>query len=164
MRIPTQIIIHALVFVAAVVAPAGAGTPSERTAAERRDDASVGRVSFLAHRGNAHSQVVLGFMYATGHGVPQNFERAVGWYQRAAEQGDPTAQYLLGLMYDKGQGVPQDSILAHKWLILAAGRATGRQRDYYARIRDAVAFKLTSEQISTAQHLAVEWRPTRERQ
>lgn len=122
MRIPTQLIIRALVFVAVAVAPARAGTPSDRMAAERREDGSVGRVSFLAHRGNAHSQAVLGFMYATGHGVPQNCERAVGWDQHAAEQGDATAQYLLGLMYDKGQGVPQDSILAHKWLILAAGQ------------------------------------------
>jgi TPR repeat protein len=148
-------IIHAFVVLTVAVASARAEAPW----AHGRDEA----VSYMARRGDARSQTVLGFMYATGRGVPQNFERAVDWYHRAAEQGDPTAQYLLGLMYDKGQGVQQDWILAHKWLILAAGKATGRQREYYARIRDAVAFKLTSEQISEAQYLAAQWRPTRER-
>jgi uncharacterized protein len=158
MRSPTRMIIHAFVVLTIAVASARAEAPFDRRA-HGRDEASG--VSSLAHRGDARAQTALGFMYATGRGVPQNFERAVDWYRRAADQGDPTAQYLLGLMYDKGQGVPQDWILAHKWLILAAGKATGRQREYYARIRDAVGFKLTPEQVSEAQHLASEWRPTR---
>ena len=130
-----------------------------------RDDyvATARRVVPAAQHGEARSQTVLGFMYATGRGVPQHFGNAVDWYSRAAEQGDPTGQYLLGLMYDKGQGVAQDDVLAHKWLILAAAHASGRQRDYYTRIRDAVAFKLTPAQISEAQDLANAWRPTRER-
>jgi uncharacterized protein len=160
MRIPTRTIIHAFVVLAVAVGSTKAETPFDRRA-RGRDEASG--VSSLARLGDAHAQTVLGFMYATGRGLPQNFERAVDWYSRAAEQGDPTAQYLLGLMYDKGQGVRQDWVLAHKWLILAASKATGRQREYYARIRDAVAFKLTSQQISEAQYLAGQWRPTRER-
>jgi TPR repeat protein len=87
----------------------------------------------------------------------------VEWYRRAAEQGEPTAQYLLGLMYDKGQGVPQDQVLAQKWLILAAAHASGRQREYYARIRDAVAFKLSPAQIREAQDLAAAFTEVRER-
>ncbi|MBO0755425.1 MAG: sel1 repeat family protein [Bradyrhizobiaceae bacterium] len=161
MRSPTRMIIHAFVVLAVAAGSARAETPFDRAAARGRDEA--GGVSSLARRGDAHAETVLGFMYATGRGVPQNFERAVDWYRRAAEQGDPTAQYLLGLMYDKGQGVRQDWVLAHKWLILAAGKARGREREYYARIRDAVAFKLSSEQISEAQSLAAQWRPTRER-
>jgi uncharacterized protein len=125
--------------------------------------AATNKVFASAYHGNAHSQAVLGFMYETGRGVPQNFENAVAWYRRAAEQGEPAAQHLLGLMYDKGQGVPQDEILAHKWLNLATANAIGRQSEYYARIRDAVAFKLNAEQISAAQALADAWRPVRER-
>jgi TPR repeat protein len=133
--------------------------------ARDRDDyvASARRVGPAAHHGDARSQTVLGFMYATGRGVPQHFGNAVDWYIRAAEQGDPTAQYLLGLMYDKGRGVPQDDVLAHKWLILAAAHASSRQRDYYTRIRDAVASKMTPAQINEAQDLAIAWRPVRER-
>jgi uncharacterized protein len=154
MRSPTRMIIHAFVVLTVAVASARAESAFDRRAHG---------VSSLARHGDAHAQTTLGFMYATGRGVPQNFELAVDWYRRAADQGDPTAQYLLGLMYDKGQGVSQDWILAHKWLILAAGKATGQQREYYARIRDAVGFKLTPEQISEAQRLASQWRPTRDR-
>jgi uncharacterized protein len=154
MRTPIRMMIHAFVVLTVAVASAQAEAPFDRRAQS---------VSSSARHGDARAQTTLGFMYATGRGVPQNFELAVDWYRRAAEQGDPTAQYLLGLMYDRGQGVRRDWVLAHKWLILAAGKATGQQREYYARIRDAVAFKLTSEQISEAQYLAGQWRPTRER-
>jgi TPR repeat protein len=117
----------------------------------------------LAVAGYAKAQAMLGFMYATGRGVPQNYPVAIRWYCRAAEQGNPAAQYLLGLAYDKGQGVQQDEVLAHKWLILAAAKATGREREYYARIRDAVASKMSAEQVGAAQWLARLWWPKPER-
>ena len=47
-------------------------------------------------------------MYAHGHGVPKDYEKARQWYERAAAQGDMTAQYNLGLLYADGVGVPQD--------------------------------------------------------
>ena len=134
-----------------------------RRASGGKDVAIATRAALQAQRGDARSQTVLGFMYATGRGVPQHFVNAVEWYRRAAEQGEPTAQYLLGLMYDKGQGVPQDQVLAQKWLILAAAHASGRQREYYARIRDAVAFKLSPAQIREAQDLAAAFTEVRER-
>jgi hypothetical protein len=70
---------------------------------------------------------------------------------------------MLGLMYDKGQGVPQDYVEAYKWLDLAVGRANGRMREDWVRIRDAVASKLSLVQITEGQRLAIEWRPVRER-
>ena len=85
----------------------------------------------LAERGNPRAQAMLGFMYATGQGVPQNYNAASYWYRLSAEQGDTTAQYLLGLAYDKGQGVPLDEVAAYKWLNLAASRAPKRVRDDY---------------------------------
>ncbi|MGO9358012.1 MAG: tetratricopeptide repeat protein [Xanthobacteraceae bacterium] len=113
----------------------------------------------LARYGNAAAATRLGFDYANGIGVPQSYEVAVDLYLRAAEQGDSRAQYLLGLMYDKGLGVPRDFILAHKWLNLAAGHASRRDRENFTKIRNAVAFKMSPEQIITAQRLAVEWVP-----
>jgi TPR repeat protein len=110
-----------------------------------------------AKRGNARAQTVLGFAYATGRGVPQNFAAAVKWYRRAAAKGNSTAQYLLGLMYDHGQGVRQNKIIAHKWLILAAAGASGKERDDYARIRDAVASTMSATEIAEAQYLAYQW-------
>jgi TPR repeat protein len=111
----------------------------------------------LAARGSARAQAMLGFMYATGQGVPQDYDAAAYWYRQAAERGDPTAQSLLGLVYDKGQGVPLDEVAAYKWLNLAAAAASKREREYYVHLRDAVASKMTSGQIAEGQRRALEW-------
>jgi TPR repeat protein len=131
---------------------------SARAAYTRADYVGAARLLLpLAQRGNAAAQALLGFMYANGQGVPQGYEVATYWYERAAQQGDTTAQYLLGLMYDKGFGVPLDEVTAHMWLNLAAAHAPQRVRDYYQRLRDAVASKMTSGQITEAQWRAQEW-------
>jgi TPR repeat protein len=83
----------------------------------------------------------------------------VHWYTCAAEQGHATAQYLLGLMYDKGHGVQRSDILALKWLNLAAAHAPPRAKEYYTRIRDAIAAKLTAAQADEAQWLASNFVP-----
>jgi TPR repeat protein len=62
-------------------------------------------------------------------------------------------------MYDKGHGVPQDFVLAYKWLNLAAAHAYGRQRDVFARLRDAVASKMSPNEIAAGQRLALYWTP-----
>jgi uncharacterized protein len=132
-----------------------AGAPvnrSDHVTAERR-------IIPLAQRGDAHAQAMLGFMYANGYGVPQSYDVAVSWYLQAAEQGDPEGQYLLGLMYDKGFGVTQNVILAYKWLNLAAAHAPRRDREYYLRLRDAVASKMSGAQIDVARRLALEFVP-----
>ncbi len=111
----------------------------------------------LAERGNARAQAMVGFMYATGQGLPQAYDAASYWYRLAAEQGDTTAQYLLGLAYDKGQGVPQDEVAAYKWLNLAAARAPKRLRDHYGQLRNAVASKMTRGQIAAGQWHSLRW-------
>jgi hypothetical protein len=112
----------------------------------------------LALRGNARAQAILGYLYANGLGRPQSYFAAADLYTNAAERGNPTAQYLLGLMYDKGFGVVQDEVLAYKWLNLAASAVgSKREREYYVRLRDAVASKMTSAQIGEGQRLALNW-------
>ncbi|MGY3621020.1 hypothetical protein [Bradyrhizobium sp. USDA 10063] len=74
-------------------------------------------------------------------------------------QGNPFAQAMLGLLYDKGHGVPQDFVLAYKWLNLAAARTSGRERDAYARFRNAVASKMSTDEIVIGQRLALNWAP-----
>jgi len=75
----------------------------------------------LAEQGDANAQGVLGFMYAKGQGVLQDYAEAVRWFRLAAEQGDNTpAQGALGFMYANGRGVPQDYAEAVRWYRMAA--------------------------------------------
>ncbi len=43
-------------------------------------------LGLMAHA-NVEVQYNLGVMYERGHGVPQEYARAVKWYRKAAEQG-----------------------------------------------------------------------------
>jgi uncharacterized protein len=113
----------------------------------------------LAQRGNARALGLLGFLYENGFGEPQDSDTAVDFYAQGAVQGDPFAQAMLGLMYDKGHGVPQDFVLAYKWLDLATARTQGHERDTYARFRDAIASKLSTDEIIEGQRLALHWTP-----
>jgi hypothetical protein len=109
----------------------------------------------LAPLGDPRAQTYLGYMFANGKGVPQNYMVAAGWYRCASQQGYPAAQYMLGLMYDKAQGVPQDYVIAYALLNLAVAGA-GPEREHWARIRDAVASKLSLIERVRAQQLAFE--------
>jgi uncharacterized protein len=158
-------ILAALMLALAIVAPAQAAPLGAGIAAYNRQNFNVAAAIFLplGLAGDARAQSYLGYMYSTGRGVPQNYAAAAYWYRRAADQGETTAQYMLGLLYDKGQGVAQNYIEAHKWLNLAAAHAPPRSRDYSARLRDAVATKMTRGEIGVARLLALQWVPTRER-
>jgi uncharacterized protein len=112
-----------------------------------------------AERGSPLAQTYLGYMYQYGLGVPQDYVLATSWLHRAAEQGEPTGQFLLGLLFDKGYGVPQDWVEAEVWLSLAAAHAEAKQQDYFGRVRDAVAQKLTLNQLADAQRRASAWAP-----
>jgi uncharacterized protein len=102
--------------------PAGAGPVEDAAAAYKRGDYATAMRLFrpLADEGDASAQVVLGFMYKRGRGVPQDFAEAVRWYHLAADQGDASAQADLGFMYELGQGVKQDFAEAVRWYRLAA--------------------------------------------
>jgi hypothetical protein len=111
----------------------------------------------LALRGNAGAQAFLGYMFENGYGAPQAYVAAADLYCQAAVSGNPFGQAMLGLMYDKGHGVPQDFVLAYKWLNLAAARAPRREREYFSRLRNAVASKMSPVQIAAGQRLAMTW-------
>jgi uncharacterized protein len=123
--------------------------------------AAAARIMRLAKLGDVKAQARLGWMYESGRGVPQNYYEAAKWYYRAAEAGNGWAQFELGLLYNKGQGVPRDFVLAHMWLNLSASQAVGDDRDFKARMRDAVASKMTAAQVAAAQQLARAWYKSR---
>jgi uncharacterized protein len=160
--VPTILLVIWL-FGAGAMRPADAGGLRRANDAYARGDyiRTVHALNRQALRGNARAQALLGFMYENGFGVPQAYDAAADLYQRAAVQGDPFAQNRLGLIYDKGHGVPQNAVLSYKWLDLAAAHAPKRERDYYLRLRNAVASKMSSYQILEGQRLALIWAPGR---
>jgi TPR repeat protein len=144
--------------VAAAWQAKGDGLNQGKAAFSRGNYVSAARLlAPLARRGNPRAQAMLGFMYENGLGAPQAYDVAAELYAGAAERGDPSGQYLLGLMYDKGHGVDRDDVLAYKWLNLAAAAATVRDREHYLRIRNAVASKMSLNQIVEGQWLALNW-------
>ena len=85
-------------------------------------------------------------MYAEGHGVPKDYEKAFIWFEKAAEQNNILALYNLGLMYRDGQGVAQNNKKSYIMLSLAAiaGVTPAVQE------RDAVSKKLTPRDLKQA--------------
>jgi uncharacterized protein len=138
---------------------AHADTLGRATAAYHRGDyvRAARDLSLLAEQGSSRALGLLGFLYEHGYGVPQSYDAAADCYTHGAAQGNPFAQAMLGLMHDKGHGVPQDVILAYKWLDLAAAHTRGHERDTYARFRDAVASKMSKDEIAVGQRLALGW-------
>ncbi|PCI43732.1 MAG: hypothetical protein COB49_11820 [Alphaproteobacteria bacterium] len=62
----------------------------------------------------------IGYFYADGMGVEQDYKAAIKWLTEAALQGDSKAQVRLGLLYMNGEGVSRNPAAANKWLQLSA--------------------------------------------
>jgi uncharacterized protein len=154
-----RVLLSALLFALVAAGPAAAGSLQAGIAAYNTHDyPTAARLLLpLAQHGDPMAQTYVGFMFANGRGLPQNYVAAADWYRAASEKGVPVAQFMLGLAYDKGQGVPQDYVLAYKWLNVATARATPREREYWVRIRDAVASKLSLIERTAGQDLASKW-------
>ena len=90
-----------------------------------------------AEQGNDAAQNVLGVMYVSGKGVPQDYAEAARWFRLSAEQGNAFAQFNLGDIYALGRGIAQDYVQAHMWYNLAGAAGIAEA----AKIRDGVAKK-----------------------
>jgi len=74
----------------------------------------------LARHGDGCAQYNIGFIYASGHGVPRDYSEAAKWYLKAAEQGYAIAQNKLAFMYVRGHGMEQNDDAAVAWWRRAA--------------------------------------------
>ncbi|MFB3087863.1 MAG: cadherin domain-containing protein, partial [Acidiferrobacterales bacterium] len=144
----------------AAEAPDGGAITSERAryesalaALQSRDYVTAyRRILPLANQGHAHAQYTVGFLYAFGRGVEQDYDVAVKWYRLAAKRGLPEAQIALGIMYESGTGVPRDLNESHRRYSLAVENLTlGKTRDTAIEQRDRVAKLLSQEQLATEQ-------------
>ena len=89
----------------APVLPTAIGGPALRTAAINGDAAAAYEIAAR---------------YVEGRGVPQNYQEAAGWFERATKGGLAPAQFRLGSLYEKGLGVKKDLQMARQ-LYTAAG-------------------------------------------
>lgn len=122
----------------ALAGSVAAGPYEDGTAAYGRRDYSAAMRLWrpLADEGDAAAQFMVGVMYKTGLGVPQDDATSVFWYRRAAEQGLSEAQFQVGLHhfqlalqhcrqlgfdhYSPGKACSQGESQAEKWLRKAA--------------------------------------------
>ena len=88
----------------------------------------VDSLKTVAEHGDATAQFSLGYKYATGEGVPQNYTEAVRWFRMAAEQGDAKAQVNLGYSMPPAKVFPRITYRPMPGLTLPRHRAKKRQR------------------------------------
>jgi len=89
-----------------------------------------------AFRGLSEAQHALGFLYATGQGLPREEDIAIRWFTAAAEQGHTSAQHNLGVMYAEGRGVEPDEQAAVRWFYEAALGGSADARSWLERCEE----------------------------
>jgi len=87
---------------------------------KKRWNSALLNCTIAAQKGDASSQISLGWMYENGKVVAKDNVEAVNWYRKAADQGAPVGQKNLGLMYENGRGVEKDLGEAVNWYRKAA--------------------------------------------
>jgi TPR repeat protein len=80
------------------------------SAYQAHDYAEAERLYVLgASNGDANCMYTLGYFYAEGIGVKQDYGVAQTWYQRSADRGNKVALYNIGLLYWRGgPGIPRN--------------------------------------------------------
>ena len=138
----------------------GAGGCSQTEISEQKQP-TIQTLLQSAEQGDARAQFHLGSLYRKGEGVPRDYQESFKWFQMAAGQGDAEAQFNLGYMYAKGQGVPRNYVLAHVWMNLSLSQQTDEAMiKAKARALDKLESRMTRTEISEAQKLAWEFKPT----
>lgn len=112
---------------APIVQPASASMPVQASAKPERQtlelpSAGVGPMSLrlAAAKGDPSAQFDVGVRLAEARGLPQDYEQAAVWFQRAAAQGHTQSQYRLAALYERGLGVKGDPARARAWYKRAA--------------------------------------------
>ncbi len=110
-----------------------------------------------ADNGHVRAMYQLGDAFANGRGVVKSPLWAARWYGKAAMRGHRRAQYVFGVGHAAGLGMPVNRVEGGKWLRIAgkAGHADA------ARVRKALAKKMTPVELKSARRLAAAWRVDR---
>jgi hypothetical protein len=141
---------------AATQSSQGSGSDSGRGVPKDRSQAAAW-YRRAAEQGDAKAQFNLGLMYRYGSGYSPGLKRWVEAFGPAPGHAGETAPGSPAARYNPGSKIPKDHIEAHKWMSLAAARATGGDQKRFADARDSLAEVMTPEQIAEAQKRASEW-------
>ena len=107
--------------------PAGSGRKGAMAGMPPLPDIVGGPVlRAAALKGDPTAAYEIGMRFAEGKGVPQNFDDAAKWYDRAAQAGIVPALFRLGTFYEKGLGVKKDPDLARRYYLQAAERGNAK--------------------------------------
>ncbi|KAI8888270.1 HCP-like protein [Backusella circina FSU 941] len=72
-----------------------------------------------ANQNNANAQACIGYLYATGKGVPKDYAITMDYFLRAAGNNESTSMSNIGYRFLNGKGVPFDKYKALEWFIRA---------------------------------------------
>jgi TPR repeat protein len=81
---------------------------------------NIGDLQQKAAAGDVLAQNNLGFAYAFGRGIEQNFQQAARWFTLSASAGFAPAQVNLGALYERGWAESRDMSMAIRWYRAAA--------------------------------------------
>jgi localization factor PodJL len=102
--------------------------PAPAIAAGETLPAAIGALALRAAAlaGDPAAAYEVGVRFAEGRVVPQNYEEAVRWLDRAARKGLAPAQFRVGSLYEKGLGVKKDLVVARDFYRAAADQGHGK--------------------------------------
>lgn len=143
-------VLYAVLFVAALTAPALAQDDAGLTAYEAGEYESAARIwRELADQGNTVAQFNLGGMYHKGLGVGQDTAASFHWFRMAAEHGHGSSQYNLGVMFANANGVERDYVRAYLWTSLAVDSlAEGEEREQAMRVREVISRRMDKDELA----------------
>jgi TPR repeat protein len=97
--------------------PAAAASGAQAASAEMP---SIEAIARFAAAGDPVAQNNLGFYYAFGKNVPQNYQEALKWLTASASKGFAPAEVNLAVLYEKGWAGKVDLARAARWYLAAA--------------------------------------------
>ena len=113
---------------------------------------AVNRLREAAEGGHSGAMVLLGKLYRSGIGMPQNYQFAARWLGKAAHAGDPEGMVEYGRLHRSGIGVKHDAVQAYVWF----NRAAALLNMEGVQERDSIAVKLGADELHRAQALSLE--------
>lgn len=90
--------------------------------AQRQYNLAIQAFRLAAEQNYAAALNDIGYLYASGNGVPKDYNRALKWFSFSAAQNYAPAQSAIGDLYYSGFGVPKDYDQAMRWYQKAAAQ------------------------------------------